>query len=272
MTEHGNNNAHGLALPKEYGGFAKMDFHIHTPVSLCYEDNMYTELNLHTTPDDIVRAALASGLTAMVISDHNAVANIDPIRAVAKELGLVIFPGMELTTEGGHMLALFETDTSTDYMAELLDALEYPMEERGNGSYSTHFWLDECADKVESFGGLAIAAHIDREPRGFAAGYFDRSIKQRIHGSDYLGGLEITDPRNKKNWEEGAMRYFSKPYPVVQGSDAHSPGEVGRRPTYIYLQELTLHGLRKAFEEYQDFVKFPSELETELGRPLKPAQ
>ena len=261
-------NPRGVELPREYGGFVKMDFHIHTPVSQCYEDNMNPELNLRTTPEDIVRAAIASGLNAMVISDHNAVANIDPIRAVAKELGLVIFPGMELTTEGGHMLALFETDTSTGYMAELLDVLEYPMEERGNGSYSTHFWLDHCADKVESFGGLAIAAHIDREPRGFVAGYFERAIKQRIHGSDYLGGLEITDPRNKKNWEQGQMRYFTKPYPVVQGSDAHAPGEVGRRPTFIYLSELNLRGLRKAFEEYQDFVKFPSELEVELGKPL----
>ncbi|MBI2887054.1 MAG: hypothetical protein HYY02_07585 [Chloroflexi bacterium] len=243
-----------------------MDFHIHTPVSQCYEDNMSPELKLNTQPEDIVKAAIGAGLNAMVISDHNAVANIDPIRRVARELGLVIFPGIEITAQGGHMLALFETDTPVDHMSRVIDQMEFPEQERGNGSYSTHFWVDDCARMVEDAGGLAIAAHIDREPRGFVAGYFDREIKQRIHGSDFLGGLEITDPRAKSHWEQGKMRYYSKPYPVVQGSDAHAPGEVGRRPTFIYMAELTLAGLRKAFEEYEDFVKFPAELDRELGR------
>ena len=247
-----------------YGGFAKMDFHVHTPVSRCYEDNMYPELGLHTQPEDIVRAAVDAGLQAMVVSDHNAVASIDPIRGIARKSGLVIFPGMELTTHGGHLLALFEPDTAVDYMTRLLDLLEFPEEEWGNPTYSTQLWLDEAAGKVEQMGGLAIAAHIDREPRGFVAGQFDRAIKVRIHGSDYLGGLEITDPRDKPRWEQGKVRHFLKPYPVVQGSDAHAPREVGRRPTFLYMPELNLTGMRRAFEEYQDFVKFPEELEHEL--------
>ena len=40
--------------------------------------------------------------------------------------------------------------------------------------------------------------------------------------------------------------------------------EVGRRPTFLYMPELNLTGMRRAFEEYQDFVKFPEELEHEL--------
>lgn len=249
----------------KYSGFYKMDFHVHTPVSHCYEDNMYPELNLHTTPEDIVRAAVESGLQAMVISDHNAVASIDPIRAIARGVGLVIFPGMELTTQGGHLLALFEPDTTVDYMKKLLDTLEFPEEQWGNPTFSTHLWLDEAAGKVEAMAGLAIAAHIDREPRGFVAGQFDRAIKVRIHGSDHLSGLEITDPRDKQRWEEGQMRSFLKPYPVVQGSDAHAPREVGRRPTFLHMPELTLAGMRKAFEYSRDFVRFPTELENELG-------
>ena len=254
-----------MALERK-DGFTKMDFHVHTPISRCYDDNMQPELDLHTQPEDIVRSAVAAGLQAMVISDHNAVTSIDPIRKLAAEQGLVIFPGMELTTQGGHLLALFDPDTDVARMSKLIDQLEFPEEERGNGSYSTPFWLDECAEKVEAAGGLAIAAHIDREPRGFVAGYFDRSIKQRIHGSDFLTGLEITDPRAKAEWEQGKVRHYTKPYPVVQGSDAHGAGEIGRRPTFLYLSELSLKGLRKAFGEYQDFVRFPMELDRELGR------
>lgn len=247
------------------GGFIKMDFHVHTPVSYCYDDNMEPELGLRTQPEHIVQAALDAGLDAMVVSDHNAVTNIRPMQAAAADTGLVIFPAIELTTTGGHLLAIFDPEDDVDRMARLLDRLEFPESESGNGSYSTHFWLDGCARAVVDFGGMAIAAHIDREPRGFVAGYFERDIKQRIHGSDFLSGLEITDPRGKPDWEQGKVRHYTKPYPVVQGSDAHGHTEVGRRPTHLYVTELTLKGFRAAFAHCQDFVKFPKELELETA-------
>src|SRR5437588_451657 len=131
-----------------------MDFHVHTPLSKCYEDNMYPELGLHTQPEDIVRAAIDAGLQAMVISDHNAAAMVDPIRDLAREAGLVIFPGIEITTQGGHLLALFEPETSVPYMTRLLDVLEFPEEEYGNPTYTTQLWLDEAAGRVEAHGGL----------------------------------------------------------------------------------------------------------------------
>jgi PHP family Zn ribbon phosphoesterase len=242
------------------GGFVKMDFHVHTPVSYCYDDNMERELGLRTEPSHIVQAALDAGLNAMVVSDHNAVTNIRPMQAAAAGTGLVIFPAIELTTQGGHLLAIFDPEDDVDRMARLLDQLEFPEAQYGNGSYSTHFWLDECARAVVDFGGLAIAAHIDREPRGFTAGYFDRDIKKRIHNSDFLTALEITDPRSKPDWEQGKVRHYPKPYPIVQGSDAHGHREVGRRPTHLYVTECTLAGFRQAFAHYTDFVKFPREL------------
>ena len=248
---------HHAAIP----GFVKMDFHVHTPVSRCYDDNMQPELGLTTQPEHIVQAAVGAGLQAMAVSDHNAVTNIVPMQRAAAEHGLIIFPAMELTTQGGHLLAIFDVEADIAHMRRLLDQLEFPEEEHGNGSYSTQYWLDECARTVSDFGGLAVAAHIDREPRGFTAGYFDRSVKQRIHSSDFLAGLEITDPRSKPAWEQGKMRHFPKPYPVVQGSDAHGATEVGRRPTHLYMTEISLAGLRAAFDEYPDFVKFPRELE-----------
>ena len=134
------------------GGFIKMDFHVHTPVSYCYDDNMSPELGLRTQPEHIVQAAVEAGLDAMVVSDHNAVTNIKPMQAAAAGTNLVIFPAIELTTTGGHLLAIFDPEDDVDHMARLLDRLEFPESESGNGSYSTHFWLDECARAVVDFG------------------------------------------------------------------------------------------------------------------------
>lgn len=251
-------------MPRAFeGGFFKFDFHVHTPVSRCHEDNMYHETGHHTTPDEIVQAALKAHLHAMVITDHNSAANIEPIQAAARGTGLVIFPGLEITTQGGHLLAVFDPDTPVNHIERLLDKLEFPDPERGNGSYSTALWLDEVALHVREWGGVPVAAHVDREPRGFMAGWFDMDIKKRIHQSPHLAALEITDPRMKQRLNEGTMRHFDKPYAVVQGSDAHASREIGRRPTLMRFSRLDIEGLKAVFEEHPDRLRLPWELDTD---------
>ncbi len=251
-----------MELPKSFeGGFFKFDFHVHTPVSRCHEDNMYPELQHRTTPEEIVKAAVASGLHAMAITDHNSAANVRPIQDAARGTGLLIFPGLEITTQGGHLLAVFDPDTPVEHIERLLDRLEFPDQEHGNGSYSTQLWLDECAMHVRTFGGVPVAAHVDREPRGYMAGWFDTDIKKRIHNSPHLAALEITDPRNKVRFNEGSARHFAKPYAVVQGSDAHAAREVGRRPTFMRFSRMDIEGLNGVFGEHPDRIRLPWELD-----------
>ncbi|MBI4498961.1 MAG: PHP domain-containing protein [Chloroflexi bacterium] len=255
-----------MMLPKAFeGGFFKFDFHIHTPVSQCHEDNMYPELKHHTTPEEIVQAALTARLHAMVITDHNSAANVAPIQAAARGTGLVIFPGLEITTAGGHLLCVFDPDTPVNHVERLLDTLDFPDPERGNPWYTTQLWLDECAEKVVEWGGLPVAAHVDREPRGYMAGDIPLDIKKRIHQSPHLAALEITDPRNRKILPEGSHRHYTKPYPVVQGSDAHASREIGRRSTFLRFSRLDLEGLKHVFREHPDRIRFPWELENGVG-------
>ena len=71
--------------------FRKVDLHIHTPKSICYSDQS-------VTPEQIVDAALAVKLEAIAITDHNSVEAISDIRKAARQKGLVVFPGVELST------------------------------------------------------------------------------------------------------------------------------------------------------------------------------
>lgn len=241
----------------------KIDFHIHTPVSRCYEDHMYPELNRNTQADDIVLAAIYSGLDAIAITDHNSAAFIESAQSAAKGTKLMIFPGMEITAQGCHMLAVFDPDTPLNWLDRFLSAIGFEqLDKRGDAYYSTEHPIDEVSRLVEDLGGLAIAAHVDREPRGFiASSFIGRDVKRRIHESDHLSALEITDPRDKELWNSGQMRGYPKPYACVQGSDAHAPAEVGRRPTFLKVPSADLSNIRLAFKEYQDRVLFPEELE-----------
>ncbi len=245
--------------------FKRVDFHVHSPVSACYEDNMRPEAHLHTQPEDIVEAALAAGLDAIALTDHNSARGIDSIREAAARRGLVVFPGTEITTRGGHLLAVFEQETPAAVITGLVRALGFDEAKEGQGYEESKVWLDEVARLVTERGGLAIAAHIDRQPRGFTASYESIADKKRIHASPHLAALEITVPSNKGAWTRGAMPHYTKRYPCVQDSDAHAPGEIGRRSTFLKLPALDLAALRLALRDFEERVRFPEELDLAQG-------
>ena len=72
--------------------------------------------------------------------------------------------------------------------------------------------------------------------------------------------MEITDPRNKNRWNQGLMPHYPRKLACIQGSDAHAPAEIGRRPVYLRVPTLDLAGLRLAFRDYDGRIFFPEEL------------
>lgn len=76
------------------------DFHIHSCLSPCGDDDM--------TPQNIVAMASLKNLDSIAITDHNTCKNCGAVIEAAKEYGLTVISGMELTTsEEVHILCLF---------------------------------------------------------------------------------------------------------------------------------------------------------------------
>ncbi|MBI2303542.1 MAG: PHP domain-containing protein [Chloroflexi bacterium] len=238
--------------------YRKVDLHIHTPVSACYEDHLTPQF--FTTPQRVIDSAVEAGLEAIAITDHNSAEGIDDIRRAAKGNGLVIFPGMELSTKGGHMLAIFDVETPTERLRELLHHLDMPEEQWGDGYYQLSQWMDEVFITIHQAGGVAIACHVDRQPRGLVVSDISTEDKVRIYHSPYLSALEITDARDKERWNRGLFPHFSLGRACIQGSDAHAPFEMGRRPCYLRVPDLSLPGLKLAFQEYETRISFPGEI------------
>ena len=239
--------------------YIKVDLHVHTPWSSCYCDHMMPEAGLSTSPEDIVATALRVGLQGIAITDHNTVEGIDAARKAALKYGLPFLPGIEFSARGGHVLALFERDTPVSEMQELVRSLGFTREQEGRGYIEGELWLDEVSRRIGEGGGLAIAAHIDRRPKGLIASNEALADKIRAYNSDSLSALEITIPGDRLKWRRGLMPDFPKGYPCIQSSDAHALDEIGRRPVYLKLPELTLEGLRLAFREDEDRVRFPED-------------
>lgn len=248
--------------------YKKIDLHVHTPESSCYVDHVMPEANIQTSLEEIVDAAVSTGLDAIAITDHNSAEAIEKIREIARGKRLYVFPGMEISARGGHTLAIFDVDTPVQILHHLIELLGFTDEAWGQGFYETGLWLDEVFWRIEESGGIAIAAHVDRRPKGFLASDEPARIKRRIHNNNYLSALEITIPSNRALWQEGSMPHFPKKYACIQGSDAHDPEEVGRRPIYIDLPTIDLASMRLAFREHETRIRFPQDLAEEGSNSL----
>ena len=139
--------------------YCKLDLHTHTPASRCYS---YPE---HTA-ELIVQAAVAQGLAAIAVTDHNTAAWIDAMKEAARGAGLIVFPGVEISVgEGFHVVALFDPSVGQRHVEGFLGAINIKPDEQGKQdalcTKSTHDVMKE----IHEWKGLAILAHIDR-PKG----------------------------------------------------------------------------------------------------------
>jgi len=232
----------------------KADFHIHTPESKCYSDSI-------ATFERIIEAAVAAGLQAIAVTDHNTKLGIDPVRKLGHDTELAIFPGIEISTKAGHVLAIFDRNTPVTDLDDLLDYVGASPNSRGDGTIHVSDPMEEVFRKIDERGGIAIAAHIERWPTGFLQTKESRRAKQRIHSSPYLTALEITQPQNRELWNKGLVRGFPTKHACIQGSDAHALEEIGRRPVFLKLPSLDLQGLRTAFNDYEECIRFPEDLQ-----------
>ncbi len=232
--------------------FRKVDLHVHTPKSLCYSEP-------GTTAGQIVDAAVAKGLEAIGITDHNTAAAISEIREFAGKKRLFVFPGVELSLKVGHILVIFELDTPLEKLEDFLDDIRIAREKWGDAATMPDDGIEEVFRKMDERGGIAIAAHIERWPSGFLETNEPRRVKMKVHSSQFLSALEITIPESKTLWNAGRVRGFPKKYACIQGSDAHSPRDVGRRPVYIQMDSVSLAALRSAFADYETRILFPDD-------------
>ena len=169
------------------------DLHIHSCLSPCGDMLM--------TPNNIVGMAFIKQLDAIAVCDHNACGNLPAVKEVADMMGVLLLPGMELTTrEEAHMLCYFPDMESCMTFGEFIRSHLPPIpnrpeffgrqvvmnsqdEETGEEDRLLISALDlsfeECEQAIHQHGGLCIPAHINRGSNGLlnALGFLPAGAK-----------------------------------------------------------------------------------------------
>lgn len=175
----------------------KADFHIHT----------HHSSDSGASASDIVNRARELGLGAMGIADHNTTSGALEVRSLSKGRPLVLI-GQEVRTKSGEIL-VFGPEKDIPKRMSLPDT---------------------CA-MAKSMGGFVIMPHpFDRTRQGI--GYDMLSIM------DYIDAIEVFNSRclacgfNRK----AAAFAEENELPVVSGSDAHFPDEIGSSFTELEIE------------------------------------
>lgn len=177
-------------------------------------DALKVDLHTHTifssdggqTPEELVKRAIACGLDAVAVTDHNDVqGSLLAQKYAAKHKGkLVVFPGQEVKTAQGEIIVLGLTSN----LPRKLDV-----------GYTVQL--------AKRLGGFVIVPHpFDRMRSGIGP---EDSILKHVDAIEGFNSRTIFNRFNQKAFEYA--RESGKP--ILASSDAHFPDEMGKTYTLV---------------------------------------
>lgn len=234
------------------------------------------DLHVHTFPDALsdpapdfdsyVAAATASDVQVIAVTDHNTCRFVGGMIQAAEGTGLLVVPGIEISTHDGHLVALFAPEALSE-----LEAFANPSNLKLTAvsekeQRSTRAMLD-LVDEIHRRGGLAIPAHVD------ASDGIHEELKPaeltELLTSPALAGLEFQTKEALETWftdrDQDAHRLAAwkarlaiaelrdRGLARLMSSDAHSVDKVGldrstRTLTRLRLDDLNFDALRLAIQ------------------------
>lgn len=166
-----------------------------------------------------------------------------------------MIPGIEITTkEEVHLLGLFgNLDKAKEFQKIIYDNLpdledekfieeqpvvdeeEYVLGFCKKSLFSAvNLKIEEIIEKINLFGGISIASHIDREAFSIIGqlGFIPENLK--------LDAIEIAFDFKEE--------YKDYELPLLRSSDAHFLKEIGQRFSYLYIEDLNFEEIYLAFK------------------------
>jgi PHP family Zn ribbon phosphoesterase len=216
------------------------------------------------SPLRLVAEAARRGLDIIAVTDHNSAGNAGAAIRAAVGTRVVVLPGLEICTrEEVHVLAVFETAAAAEDLQEEVfrnlsgtndpDAFgvqvvanEHDEVERIEERLligATDLSVEETTHSIHRRGGLAIAAHFDRESFGVVGqlGFIPAGLD--------FDALELSPVLEEREAETvfGEYRHFA----WLRSSDAHMLEHVGTSITRLLLAEPSFAELRLALHRQQ---------------------
>ena len=221
-----------------------VDLHMHSCLSPCGEDDM--------TPNNIVGMSFLKELDCIAVTGHNTAMNLPAIKTVADVMGVVLLPGIEVTSrEEVHILTYFrDVETAVEFgkmvyehlppipnnaaifgNQRILNEMDEPVGELDRLLIqATDLSIEEIAKACEEAGGACVAAHINRSSNSLLAnlGF--------LPPEPVFSALEVYKAAPAPAVPTGD-------YKILYASDAHNLGDISEREFFLDLPEKSTQAL-----------------------------
>jgi PHP family Zn ribbon phosphoesterase len=236
--------------------YYRADLHIHTVLSPCGD--------LEMSPRNIIQKASQQGLDIIGITDHNSTLQAPLITKMAREQGIFVLSGVEVTSaEEVHCLCFFEDDALGEFQNYIdrhlipvpnkpeklghqvvVDEDEIITDEIANSLLSSMDQsIDQIRAKTRALNGIFIPAHINRplfsifSQLGFIPGDL---------GED---ALEISFHTSHQEIIKQYPQLTDKTF--ISSSDAHYIPDIGKTHTLFKMHERKFDEIKHALNQQE---------------------
>lgn len=267
----------------------KVDFHAHTPCSFDFgaEEGKIAPTELKPTYRDWVLTYMRAKIDAVVVSDHNAYEGIkrthDALVSLDRERPegyrpLTLFPGVEITTNGGfHIVAVFDPNADIDQIETLIHRCIFDSRHYGDSSATTEKSAIDVIGEIAKLEALVIPAHANGRKGLFTADRrdFDAIVKGgQVVAFDQMDETNIDGAAQLQLINDNLKKAKEAGWVAVQGTDAHflddsacPSGVVAKYPgshfTWVKMEHPTLEGLKLAIADGKQSVRLCGEVESQ---------
>jgi AAA domain, putative AbiEii toxin, Type IV TA system len=254
-----------------YSRFHLADLQVHTPAD---PDHEYGA-EWGPDPDPAFAEALVgrfreAGVDVIAVTDHNRLDWYPVVRAAGERAGVAVFPGLEISVNGCHLLAIWEATPrghalGQRFLAGLWPPGESPFDPGGHPRVVSRGQVAEVARWAVEHQALVLAPHCTAPKSGlFGPGVCRNS--DEVARSGLVAGFDVhgspaadvlVNPR--RQFGDARPAWF------ISGDTRRWEG-IGERAAYLKMGERpTLEGLRQAFWVAETRIRLPERLRPRWG-------
>ena len=219
------------------------------------------DLHRHTTPDApcnsefdpkaFLEECVSDGLDVVAVTDHDRTDHIDAVLEEATNHDIVVVPGVEISTDRGHVLALAPGIEGRGILDELRNRV--PVMDATTASFDR---LIRVLSEPRVGGGslfrnhvILVGAHVDM-PGSILGPSQAPPVNDQVSYAQCLQALEVVKDETLTAWQEG-IKQTEVVMALLRGSDAHATVNHQARLTWMYLPEVTSTFLRHALATHE---------------------
>jgi hypothetical protein len=227
-----------------------------------------------------------AGIDVVGICDHNSVEYLEAIRRQLNEENIFVFPGFEVaSTEGLHILCLFDIGTPAEELDHVLTELGLPPKERwvtgvGHAPRQSPKSFPQIIEHIQRRRrGICIAAHMDRE-NGLLFECAKTTRAQYLTDDTLLAG-QISGSRKDltvfhRKVLAGELQHYRREHAlaVVNCLDVYNLKDLHRPATshWIKMSLPSIEGLWQAFLDPESRLRLLTEADRKQSRRGRDAE